>query len=322
MSLCVRAHMEDGRDSRFNNESKTYTQFLRTGFPPPFDISIAGIRERAEALHRKINEKLIDKFKGKEQEKNVRINKDLEIPITIYTPTDVEKDKMVIFFHGGGWTVNSRKTHQTIVNMLADATKTIWISVEYRLSPEYKFPIWLDDACEVTRQILANKKDYGADETTKIGVAGDSAGGLIAASVCHTVKGLDFQILICGQFEFFRELPSRTEFSHNIFVITRDVLDWFSSNAFRNDDDKKDSRVSLLDKESFDSLPPCLFIAAELDPVRDDSYNYNKLLEKAGVKTKFVLIKGVVHPFFSIPGIFIKSCQEVIETVQEFMENQ
>ncbi|CAF4046848.1 unnamed protein product, partial [Rotaria magnacalcarata] len=198
----------------------------------------------------------------------------------------------------------------------------IWISVEYRLSPEYKFPIWLDDACEVTRQILANKKDYGADETTKIGVAGDSAGGLIAASVCHTVKGLDFQILICGQFEFFRELPSRTEFSHNIFVITRDVLDWFSSNAFRNDDDKKDSRVSLLDKESFDSLPPCLFIAAELDPVRDDSYNYNKLLEKAGVKTKFVLIKGVVHPFFSIPGIFIKSCQEVIETVQEFMENQ
>ncbi|CAF1458095.1 unnamed protein product, partial [Rotaria magnacalcarata] len=96
------------RDSRFNNESKTYTQFLRTGFPPPFDISIAGIRERAEALHKKINEKLIDKFKGKEQEKNVRINKDLEIPITIYTPTDVEKDKMVIFFHGGGWTVNSR----------------------------------------------------------------------------------------------------------------------------------------------------------------------------------------------------------------------
>ncbi|CAF5218460.1 unnamed protein product, partial [Rotaria magnacalcarata] len=65
------------RDSRFNNESKTYTQFLRTGFPPPFDISIAGIRERAEALHKKINEKLIDKFKGKEQEKNVRINKDL-----------------------------------------------------------------------------------------------------------------------------------------------------------------------------------------------------------------------------------------------------
>ncbi|CAM2702258.1 unnamed protein product [Rotaria socialis] len=342
-----------------------------------------GIRERAEALHKKINEKLIDKFKGKEQEKNVRINNDLEIPITIYTPIDVKKDKMVIFFHGGGWTVNSRKTHQTIVNMLADATKTIWISVEYRLSPEYKFPIWLDDACEATRQILANKNDYGADETTKIGVAGtnslvfvidatktiwisveyrlspeykfpiwlddaceatrqilankndygadettkigvagDSAGAVISASICHEIKNLDFQILICGQFDFFHKLPSRTEFNHNIFVITRDVLDWFSSNAFRNDDDKKNSRVSLLDKESFDSLPPCLFIAAELDPVRDDSYNYKELLEKAGVKTKFVLIKGVVHPFFSIPGIFIKSCQEVIETVQEFMENQ
>ncbi|CAF3355083.1 unnamed protein product, partial [Rotaria sp. Silwood2] len=118
------------------------------------------MRDRAEALHKKINEKFIGTFKGIEEEKNIKINNNTEIPITIYTPIHVNKDKLVIFFHGGGWTVNSRKTHQTIVNMLADATKTIWISVEYRLAPEHKFPIWHDDACEVIQQILANKTSY------------------------------------------------------------------------------------------------------------------------------------------------------------------
>jgi acetyl esterase/lipase len=81
-----------------------------------------------------------------------------------------------------GWTIGSRKTHQTIVNMLAEylfinklnirkeiehffsATKSVWISVEYRLGPEHKFPIWLDDGCEVTRQILANKTAYGMND--------------------------------------------------------------------------------------------------------------------------------------------------------------
>ena len=78
------------------------------------------------------------------------------------------------------------------------------------MAPEHKFPIWLDDACEVTQYILANKTVYGTknnvfsysslivftggDEKTKVGVAGDSAGGLIAACVCRTIKDLDFQV--------------------------------------------------------------------------------------------------------------------------------
>jgi hypothetical protein len=91
------------------------------------------------------------------------------------------------------------------------ATKTIWISVEYRLGPEYKYPIWLDDASEVTQHIIQNKTAYGilrfrqclysvhlfylgVDETAKIGVAGDSAGGMISASLSRTIKGIDFQV--------------------------------------------------------------------------------------------------------------------------------
>jgi acetyl esterase len=90
-------------------------------------------------------------------------------------------------------------------------------------------------------------------------------------------------------------------------------------NALRDENDKKDPRASVLLQESFENLPPCLFIVAELDPLRDDSYSmnrsnskfrrkyfctldYQKKLEEAGVKTNLVLVKNVIHSFFSLPG--------------------
>ncbi|CAF3664314.1 unnamed protein product [Rotaria sordida] len=325
-------------DPRLGDEARAYTSFISQNFPAPKNLTLQAMRERSENVHAKVNEKLIGTFKGIEEERKIKIDENIDISITIYTPANVTKDKMVIYFHGGGWTIASRKTHQTIVNMLAEyfiiylfkhvkygdfssATKSIWISVAYRLSPEHKFPIWLDDGCEVTRQILANKTAYGADENTKIGVAGDSAGGLIAASVCHTIKNLDFQILVYGAFDFADGTESHKEFTSSEHILTPAVLSWFNSNALRNENDKKDPRASVLLYESFDGIPPCLFIVAELDPLRDDSYEYQKKLEKAGIKTKLVLIKDVIHSFFSLPGIYEKTCGQAIEAVKEFMDS-
>ncbi|UJR31672.1 hypothetical protein I4U23_019153 [Adineta vaga] len=320
------------------DEARNYALFIAQNFPAPKNFTVQAMRERSENVHSKINEKLIGTFKGIEEERQIKIDDNTEIPITIYTPTDVNKDKMVVFFHGGGWSIASRKTHQTIVNMLAEytfasliisfrctdmfsATKSIWISVEYRLSPENKFPIWLDDACEVTRHILANKTAYGGNENTKVGVAGDSAGGLIAASVCHTVKKLDFQVLVYGAFDFAANTDSYKEFTNPEHVLTPTVLDWFTSNALRDVNDKKNPRASVLLYDSFDDIPPCLFIVAELDPLRDDSYAYQKKLEQAGIKTKLVLVKNVIHSFFSLPGIYEQACGQTVQAVKDFMDS-
>ncbi|CAF4866646.1 unnamed protein product, partial [Rotaria sp. Silwood2] len=186
-----------------------FLQFFEQN-PLPQDNKVETSRLYVEDIHQKINKSLHGTFKGTIEEKTVKTNS-TEIPITIYTPPNVNKDKLVIYFHGGGWVVGSRQTLQTIVNYAADVTKTTWISVEYRLGPEHKYPIWLDDALDVTQHIIQNRTAYGliftheifkhlliivlgVNETAKIGVAGDSAGGMISASLSHLLKGIDFQV--------------------------------------------------------------------------------------------------------------------------------
>ncbi|CAF3420894.1 unnamed protein product [Rotaria sp. Silwood1] len=224
-----------------------------------------------------------------------------KIPITVYTPLNVSKDKLVIYFHGGGWVVCSRKSHQAIVNSLADATKTIWISVEYRLGPEYKYPIWLDDALDVTQHIIQNKTAYGVNQTAKIGVAGDSAGGMISASISRLLKGIDFQILVYAALDILGETPSYKEFAKPMYFLTPELMKWYTTHAYHRLDDVKDPRVSALLNKTFEE--------------------YQKLLEKAGVQTKLVLMKGVVHAFFSLPGIFPQASAEAIDAIRDFMES-
>ncbi|CAF1411600.1 unnamed protein product [Rotaria sordida] len=304
-------------DPRFNNETLALLQFFAQN-PLPQDIEVETLRLYAEDIHQKINKKLHETFKGTIEEKTVKTNS-TEIPITIYTPLNVNKDKLVIYFHGGGWVVCSPKTTQTIVNYTADVTKTIWISVEYRLGPEYKYPIWLDDALDVTQHIIQNRTAYGVNETAKIGVAGDSAGGMISASLSHLLKGIDFQILIYAALDILGETPSYKEFANPMYFLTPELMKWYSTHAFHNLDDVKDPRASVLLNRTFDGLPPCLFIVADLDILRDGNLEYQKLLEKAGVQTKLVLMKNVIHLFFTLPGIFPQTCAEATDAIRDFM---
>ncbi|CAF4949475.1 unnamed protein product, partial [Rotaria sp. Silwood1] len=288
-------------DPRFNNETLAFLQFLsQNALPQGNVIEVETMRLHVEDMHKKINEKLHGTFKSTIEEKIVKTNS-AEIPITVYTPLNVSKDKLVIYFHGGGWVVCSRKSHQAIVNSLADATKTIWISVEYRLGPEYKYPIWLDDALDVTQHIIQNKTAYGVNQTAKIGVAGDSAGGMISASISRLLKGIDFQILVYAALDILGETPSYKEFAKPMYFLTPELMKWYTTHAYHRLDDVKDPRVSALLNKTFEE--------------------YQKLLEKAGVQTKLVLMKGVVHAFFSLPGIFPQASAEAIDAIRDFMES-
>ncbi|CAF4948277.1 unnamed protein product, partial [Rotaria sp. Silwood1] len=324
-------------DPRFTDEAKVSAQLFTSLQSSLNDLTPESLRTFFEDLCAKANEKLIGTFNGNLQEKHVTTNS-VDIPINVYTPTNANKDKLVVYFHGGAWIYGSRRTHQTIVNLLADATKTVWISVEYRLGPEYKYPIWYNDACDVTRYIIENKESFGffylstslfeitiliihlgVDRTAKVGVAGDSAGAMISTSVCQTVKNIDFQILVYGWYDFTCATPSFKEFANQQYFVTPELIDWCIKNAFSDGLDMNDPRISVFRNTSLEQLPPTLLIVAELDPTRDDSYTYKELLDKAGVKNKLVLIKGVLHRFFPLPGIHPKACAQAIDAGREFM---
>ncbi|CAF1290785.1 unnamed protein product, partial [Didymodactylos carnosus] len=162
--------------------------------------------------------------------------------------------------------LTAEKTNKKLSNTFNGTEKETFIpipsrEIEYRLSPEYKYPVWLDDCLEVTKYILKYKT----------------------------------------WFDFDGQSSSHKQFIDSQYLITPELRKWFHKNAFRDENDIRDSRVSLLLQSSFNNLPPCLFIVAELDAVRDDSYEYQKLLDKAGVKTQLVLIQGVLHSFFNLP---------------------
>ncbi|CAF4001749.1 unnamed protein product [Rotaria sordida] len=232
-------------------------------------------------------------------------------------PQDIEVETLRLYAEDIHQKIN-KKLHETFKGTIEEKTvKTN--STEYRLGPEYKYPIWLDDALDVTQHIIQNRTAYGVNETAKIGVAGDSAGGMISASLSHLLKGIDFQILIYAALDILGETPSYKEFANPMYFLTPELMKWYSTHAFHNLDDVKDPRASVLLNRTFDGLPPCLFIVADLDILRDGNLEYQKLLEKAGVQTKLVLMKNVIHLFFTLPGIFPQTCAEATDAIRDFM---
>lgn len=308
-----------------SQEAQAYKLFITQGFPMSSTFDVDSVRQKNERLHALLNKQFIQAFNVSTKDELISIDS-TEIPISIYTPADVSNKNIVIYFHGGGWIFGSRTTHQTIVQMAAQATKSVWISVEYRLAPEHKFPVWLDDSVSVVEHIIANKTDYGGDASSKIGVAGDSAGAITAASISVSLQDkIGFQILVYGSFDRVgngEPTCSEREFDSDPFLARSGQVKWVLTNAFRDPEvEASDSRISIInnDKSLFKNLPPTLFIVAEVDPARDDSYVYHSILKEAGVDSELYLVKGVLHTFFSLPGLYRQACAEAVNVIKAFL---
>jgi acetyl esterase/lipase len=130
------------------------------------------------------------------------------VQVTCYKPKAATANApIVVFSHGGGWSVGSRASHHQSVALLASNSQAIWLSVEMRLCPEVKFPTNLNDCIAVVRHVHANKEQFSS-ESARLGVCGNSSGGHLSSLMSHSMPDLiDFQILIYGTFylgKFFR----------------------------------------------------------------------------------------------------------------------
>jgi len=221
------------------------------------------------------------------------------------------KSPTVVFFHGGGWVAGDLETHDRQARLLAIETGAVVVSVDYRRPPETRFPGAFEDAFAAVKDIFERIDEFGKDNR-RVGVAGDSAGGNLAATVAIACRdagiGLAAQLLVypvtdvAGNFADAQEnarFPSRAENAEGYFL-SRAVMEWFAGHYLADVKHGTDWRVSPLRAKSLAGLAPAIVCTAWFDPLRDEGKAYADALAAAGVATRYYQGAGLIHCYFGL----------------------
>lgn len=220
---------------------------------------------------------------------------------------------LILFIHGGGYVLGSRASHDSAARALAVASGADVLSVDYRLAPEHKFPAAVDDTLAAWRFAVGKAGEWGIDPN-KIVVAGDSAGGCLAAVIAQQTRGEDvvpaLQLLMYPVTDMSRQTASRAEFAEGYFL-TADDIDYFTEHYLRDDADALDPRVSPLLAEDLSGLPPAYVVVAGFDPLRDEGIAYTEAMRAAGVPVTLERAGSLIHGFINM-GLISPSSREYL----------
>lgn len=222
-----------------------------------------------------------------------------------------ERSPTVVFFHGGGWVAGDLETHDRQARLLAIETDAVVISVDYRRPPEVRFPGAFEDALAAVKDVVERIAEFGGD-AARLGVAGDSAGGNLAAAVAIACRDagipLAAQLLVypvtdvAGNYADGKEnarFPSRAENAEGYFL-SRAVMEWFAGHYLAEASHGTDWRVSPLRATTLAGVAPAIVCTAWFDPLRDEGKAYADALQAAGVATRYYDGPGLIHGYFGL----------------------
>ena len=238
------------------------------------------------------------------------------IPARVYAPSTGAPLPCVAYFHGGGWVQGDLETHHGVCARLAHHAGVMVVAVDYRLSPEHKFPAAVDDCVAAYRWLRANGREIGAD-TARVAVAGDSAGGNLSAVVSQQTapSAPTCQALIYPATDFSYETESHRDFE-NGHVIPRDRVLWYSAQYLRDDGDKADLRASPLRAPSLAGQPPTFIVTAGFDPLRDEGKAYADRLRADGVEVVYREYTGQIHAFMMLTKAIPQGLAATLEVAE------
>jgi acetyl esterase len=218
----------------------------------------------------------------------------------LYYPSDEKSLPVIVYFHGGGWVIGSLASHDGACRALAAGTNALVVSVDYRLAPEHRYPAAVEDALSATEWVLENAADLGGDPN-RVAVAGDSAGGNLAATVALQLRDrICYQLLIYPATDLTRSLPSHGHFRDG-FLLTRASMDWFLD-QYISQHQLPEPQASPLFVDDLEGAPPAFVMTAGFDPLRDEGRAYAEKLRQAGVAVEDRLYPSLIHGFFSMAG--------------------
>ena len=228
-----------------------------------------------------------------------------DIPIRIYTPEGDGPRGGIVFFHGSGWVIANIDICDAAVRSLANSTGCVVVSVNYQKAPEHTSPVPFDDCWAATGWVHANASDLGIDPG-RLAVAGDSAGGNLAAAVSLRARDaggppIAMQVLVYPALDYNWDTPSALENAEG-YGLQRETMRWFWNHYVSSPADAENPLVSPLRAPDLARLPPAFIATAEFDPLRDDGEAYAARLSEAGVPVTVKRYDGMIHGFYWMLG--------------------
>ncbi|MBB6562650.1 acetyl esterase [Acidovorax soli] len=224
------------------------------------------------------------------------------LPARLYAPSTGTPLPVLLYTHGGGFTIGGIGTHDILCRELARLAGCMVVSLDYRLAPEYRFPTASNDAWDALAWLHANAARLGAD-AERIAVGGDSAGGTLATVSAILARdaglALALQLLIYPGCAAHQDTPSHTRFASGL-VLDEPAITWFFGQYVGTREERNDWRFAPLHADDVEGIAPAWIGLAECDPLVDEGVDYADKLRAAGVAVDLEIYRGVTHEFIKM----------------------
>ena len=228
--------------------------------------------------------------------------------IRLYTPENAGAGPLpvIVYYHGGGWVIADIDTYEASAMALAKKSNAIVASVEYRRAPENKFPAAHQDSFAAYQWVLANAGQFGGD-AARIAVAGESAGGNLAANVAIMARDQKVQqpvhmLIVYPVAGTDMTTPSYIA-NQNAMPLSKGAMGWFVDKVLATPDDAKSPMLNLTTMADLKGLPSATVITDSIDPLMSEGKMLADKLKAAGVTTTYKNYEGVTHEFFGMGAV-------------------
>lgn len=285
-------------------------------FPPPDTLAVAEVRAVREGMmlrRPKLNEPV-----ARVDDRAIRFA-DGKIPVRIYTPHGSGMHPVLVYFHGGGWVLGSLETHDGVCRSLSHRAGCVVASVDYRRAPEHKFPAALEDCSAAVTWCAEHAAEIRGDGT-RLAIAGDSAGGNLAAALALAIRDkggprLALQVLIYPVTNYEFNTASYHEYATG-YGLTRDSMWYFWRSYLPTPTEGGYPYASPLLAKDLGGLPPALVLTAQYDVLRDEGEAYAARLAQSGVPVRCTRFLELNHGFVQLAAV----CEPASRGLQEIAE--
>lgn len=246
------------------------------------------------------------------------------VPVRLYNPDPNSALPVLIYYHGGGHMAGSIDVYDSIYRRLAHSCNHIVIAVEYRLSPEFRYPAGLSDCYTVVENITTYLETLGVLYSDKLAIAGDSGGGALTASIAQRAARdpavqIHKQVLIYPSLDYTMSGASIQTNGHG-YLLESSTIEWYFEHYFHPEDDRVAASPLLSDLSG--NMPSTYVITAGFCPLKDEGIAYYDKLKRAGVPVQHQHFPDMNHAFMNLASLVPEQCTQLYQSVGDFLNEE